>query len=640
MAVYTSPTLDASYTWNLNTDSWSRSTSSTPQVQDSTIRRTVLLPPFPAGQGADVTAATLHMEAASSLYGGQVRAWVGLTGDLPANPDGQTIDARPATGYVQENLSYTGTTWDLTDLVRQAMGDASRTAGAPLAILLYTTSSSTVALRLSSVVLTVDYASEQFLDPPAPVAATATLPALGARRALSPVVVDATAALPTLSVVGPRQIAPVTAPATAALPAPGVSGTGDAPALTVATPVPAATTLPAPSIVVTIPPPEPPAPWERVITDPAYLAALVDTHITTDARAEIISPDDTVLATLGGTDPTHPGMLDGTVTCDGSASIRWTCDLTLDNPDLLPDTPADLLHPLAHNRVRLWWRILVEGVWQEIPVGTYFMEEDPRSDDGQISSRFLGSDAVAQIKLARWDTALDLTGMTISEAITAIIDNRAPWVRTAIAATDEGVPEAYEPGEPGSDPWEDVQSLAHAADMIAYADRMGTIRVEPRPTPGQAVADFSEGEHSALVSLPKVEVPAEMYNVVTVVSADPDVDPPVTGRWSEDDASSPLWVGHGYLYTHRVENGIIRTEQQANAMARNIGVDHSPTITVDATVLPHPHLDPGDTITINRAGVGVTGDYQVTAWTLGLAPGQVQTITATTRRGRAWAAMA
>jgi len=240
-----------------------------------------------------------------------------------------------------------------------------------------------------------------------------------------------------------------------------------------------------------------------------------------------------------------------------------------------------------------------------------------------------------------WDTALDLGGMTIDQAIATIVNDRAPWLKVAITPTEHTVGEDYEPGEPGTDPWEDIQALADAADMIVGVDRVGVLRLEPNPGVGPPVADFSEGPKTRLMGLPQVQTPVEYLNSVTVASADPDVQPPVTGTWRNEDTSIPLGraLSMGRLYHKRIENSIVTTKAQAETFARNYGTNRSSTIQVQLAHLPHPHLNGGDTITINRAQAGVVGDHTVTAWELGTRPGSLQVSTAETRKATSWQAL-
>lgn len=397
-----------------------------------------------------------------------------------------------------------------------------------------------------------------------------------------------------------------------------------------------------PFLSMTAPPDPEPEPWERLILNPYYHQAITDPTSTRRTRAEIIDENGAIIARLGGPDATHPGAVEGTVTMDTEQAVRWSADLTLDNPDLLPTSPLDLLHPLSRNQVRIWYGLWIptEGRWGEIPVGTYYPAQTPHSDDGRfVSNRVLGFDAVARIKRAGWQVALDLSGAVVTDAIAEIIEDRAPWATYVITPATATVPPSYEPGEPGADPWDDVRKLAEVVGMVAYCDRMGVIRVEPRPGTGPADAHFVEGKNSALLGLPRVETDlSELVNHVTVTSADPDVDPPITGVAFDDDPTSWLYVPEAGLYTHHVSNPLVTTQAQAENWARNILDDRAPVATLDALVEPHPHLDGGDTVNIARARAGVAGDYTLTKWTLGLHPTDKMQITATTRKDLAqWA---
>ena len=87
--------------------------------------------------------------------------------------------------------------------------------------------------------------------------------------------------------------------------------------------------------------------WRRVVTDPEYLAAVVADEAQVDAWVDVLAPNGAHLARLGGDDATLPGVVAGSVTCDGDAHIRWTGDLTIDNTELVPHRPGDLFHPLS-----------------------------------------------------------------------------------------------------------------------------------------------------------------------------------------------------------------------------------------------------------------------------------------------------
>lgn len=562
--------------------------------------------------------------------------------DAPALATGQQSTTRTspevqASATSSSVLTVTG----LGPQVQQVIDRAGWSAGNALAFFFRaaTTAGNMETRQLAVFTLEVEYQEPvQYLTPARVAASARTLGPLVITSAVTTAgAVRAFARTLRPDVVAPVSLAASTVTALAAAVPPAVTGTGDAPPLHVTGPVTATGRVLLPTLARTVPPDPPPVPWERLIEDPAYYEALAARDRRVSSRAEIISPDGAVVARLGGPDPTHPGALSGAVTCDGGASIRWTCDLVLDNPDLLPSGPYDLLSPFSFNRIRLWWSIrLRDGRLGEIPVGTYYPDLTPVSDDGaRVGIVIHGSSAVAEVKRARWDRALDLSGMTISEAIVAILTDRAPWAQIAVTPTTTRVPKSYEPGAPGEDPWEDVEALADAAGMVAYDDRMGVIRVDPRPVPGPPQALFVEGPGTSLVELSSVATDKDwVVNKVTVASASPEVDPPVTGVAVDDDPASPLGRAYldGHLYSRRVENAIVTTRAQAETMARNILADRAPVTTASAVVHPAPHLDPGMTVSLGRARAGLGGSFTLTSWSLDIAADDLMSITATTRR--------
>ncbi|UNX54075.1 DUF5047 domain-containing protein [Georgenia sp. TF02-10] len=489
--------------------------------------------------------------------------------------------------------------------------------------------------------LTIEYEATKYLDPAGALLVPVELPgAVEVEQSITVQPFTVPVTLPgAVDVVAPRVITaepldvPVTLPGGASL-----SGTGTAPPLTVAGALVVPVTLPGvPTLQVTIAPAPPPIPWRELVVSEAFQEALDGREIEQSARVEIVAEDGTVLATLGGEAATHPGVESASVTCDSGASIRWGLSMTVTDETLFPRTPGDLLHPLAHNRARVWWRLqLPDGTWGEVPVGTYYLEVPDLDDqpDGPIVFSVTGSDAVAEIKRATWDTAVQVGGMTCSDAIAMILASQAPWAPTAITPTGHRLPTDYEPGEPGGDPWADVERIAAAAGMVAYVDRMGVVTVEPIPTGAVPVAVFTEGAGATFSDVRVGLDLDDLANKVTVVSTSPDVEPPLTAVATDDDPSSPLWIGHGHTYHKRVESGEITTQAQADDLARATLADlQQPVEQVTVTHLPRPDLDPGDTIVLERARAGVAGPRRVVSWSLDLpADGSGMQTTTTTRR--------
>lgn len=390
------------------------------------------------------------------------------------------------------------------------------------------------------------------------------------------------------------------------------------------------------------PPVPPPPPWEELATDPRYQAALTARHATIDARVEIVDLDDTILATLGGPDATLPGVVSGSVSCNSSSQSWWTCSLVIDNSDLMPTAVGDLLHPLSHNRVRVWWRILLApGTWAEVPMGTYFIQWPKVTDSGgaEVSLAVEGRDVTAEIARSQMQNSMELGGLTVTEAIEALLSEYAPWATSALEHSDHRLPDGYHAGEPGANPLTVVREIARTTGMIVHADRMG--RVVSRRTPGPEgapVAEFVEGPLCAITSA-GVAVPMDrIANRVKVVSAaredaEGEEIEPIWAVAQIDDETSPLWVGHGFYYDHYTESDSVTTVEQAETMAKRILSDKTTLVEdIELVIFPHPHLDPFDTVATTATRVGIDGYQEVRGFSLALGSAGGQRLTLSARR--------
>ena len=644
MGTYSQQGADTDGRWRNSTGQASAATATTIALdQDywSFLTRWVL----PVPQGATITAATLTLTRSGSSASG-LRHMAGVFAADVVDEFPSATTARWYEGDVSEDGSaefqpQATTVIDVAPLLQTVVDRSGWVSGNAAALVVRRTTGSTATYHTTDAsvpsnrpVLAVEWDDPVQAYTIAGVEATAQVGAATFEASLPLVGVEATAQVGTATSDAPQSFPVVGVQATTQLAVGTLTGSGDAPAFTLVG-VEAAGQTAVPFASMSLPEPPAPEPWQRTIVNPLYLGALVAHQRTTDTRVEIIGENDAVLARLGGDDATRPGALSGQVTVDSTRAIRHMASLTVDNPDLLPTYWGDLLHPLAYNRLRIWWRIRLEGgTWAEIPLCTVYPDMPEHADAGdRLTFDIQASDAVALIKKAAWDTVLDVGGQPIHEAIGTILADRAPWVRTELTPTTDTVPDSYEPGEPGGDPWEDVESLAYAAGMVCYVDRMGTVRLEPRPQVGPAVAEFTEGEGAALLEVPSVVTDLDdLVNVVHVGSASPDVDPAVWGRWEDDDPASPLWTGRGHKSVYVTTNAIITTAEQATAMARNIGRDRAVTSDVQALVLPHPHLNPGDTVLLNRARANVAGPHTIVGWQMDITPGGQMVLDTTARR--------
>lgn len=358
---------------------------------------------------------------------------------------------------------------------------------------------------------------------------------------------------------------------------------------------------------------------------------------------DILDPSGAVIARLGGPDATHGGIVGGTVTVLEGRDVWWDCDLDINQAELTPTEVGDLLHPLSHNRIRPWWRIeTAPGRWVEVPVGTYYADWPSVSYDGgaSVSMQVRGQDVSWLIARAQMQGSVSVGGATVDEAVRAVLTASAGWAPLALTATDRRLPAGYEAGEPGANPWQEALALASSVGMELRVTREGVIELGERPSPtAPAVASFVEGEGCMAISA-AASVPTGSIANRLRVDANPRRDPddtediePFSVTVTDDDPTSPLWIGHGYIYDASVSTDAVTTVAQAREMAEGLlRARQALTESGELVIFPAPHLEVGDVIDVSIPSVAMVGARQVRGWSLALGDLGGQRLTVSGRR--------
>jgi hypothetical protein len=363
-------------------------------------------------------------------------------------------------------------------------------------------------------------------------------------------------------------------------------------------------------------------PWQIFVKSSGWQEIISRRTRTTSARVAMLDDGGAEVASFGGEGSSLGGVVSGSVAADKSRAVRWSCSLTFSNPEVTPQHAADLLGPLSRLRARVYWRILNDSAqWVEVPVGTFVLSAPEITDSGsEFRISVGGEDPSKTVSRALWSGGLPLGGEKASDAIAAILADRAPWAETRITPTDHTLPGDFEPGAPGGDPWKDILRIADAAQMDVYADRLGVIVAEPRPLPG-APRDlgFIEGPGCQVSEITSAVSLDEIANEVSVASSSSDVDPPVHAIARVTDPANPLYIGHGRIYGHRLESDSITTTEQAQALADStLRRLVAATKTVEVTARARPDIEIGDRVSVGRERARIAGVFRVVSWAAAL----------------------
>lgn len=147
------------------------------------------------------------------------------------------------------------------------------------------------------------------------------------------------------------------------------------------------------------------------------------------------------------------------------------------------------------------------------------------------------------------------------------------------------------------------------------------------------ILDLIEGDDCRVTDVTASIDLARIANVVTVVSADPEVEPPVWATARDNDPTSPLFVQNGHLLTRRIESGIVTSTPQAQTYADNELADsRSLTQVIEVTHRARPDLSIWDNVRVQALDADVSGVYTVRHFTIDLVAGMQTTTLSQPRR--------
>ena len=337
--------------------------------------------------------------------------------------------------------------------------------------------------------------------------------------------------------------------------------------------------------------------WSRAVTDPRRVV---------DYRVEAVSVSGQSLGDV---------PVDGVrIEFDGDRTEAWGASFALSDPSMVPLTSADTLDGRSATRLRVWWRVLDDGTWLEIPVGTFCVTDPRIQDSGSLSITVDGLDPLAAARRGGYGASvISVGGMTVSDALATLFAAIAPGFPVSIEPSTATLPAVFDLWD--RDPADDWREIAAAGGMVVRTDRWGVITAARQPTPETVAADWQEGPSCPVTDLDVEIRTSSIPRRVIVVSSSPDVSPPVVGVWDNPDADS-----QALTYEMRIQSSTVTTAAAATSLAALSGQRWSkPQSSVSVTVPARPDLAYGDLVLLRRAQAAVSGPYRVAGWALTLA---------------------
>ena len=355
-----------------------------------------------------------------------------------------------------------------------------------------------------------------------------------------------------------------------------------------------------------------PPDWAAPVVVPA-----IDRKVRTlSARAELVDATGTpVTVTVGTDEPRSDLPLAGArVSFRGEVAEQWGGTATWADPWMVPTDPTHPLWGARNYYVRLWWRILDDGVWVEHLVCTLAIGNSGGQDNGTISGTVNLRDVLSTAR-GGYGGALDVGGMTVPQALRAIFERVAPALPLQIGDSTVTLPTPYTLAE--NDPAKDWTEIAALAGWVVRTDREGTVICGPRPTPTVAL-DWSEGPDCPVTDLSWSHGIEHMGNRITVRSTHPDAVG-VYATVQDDDPASPTWVGGpwGVHPLPDIDSDAVATVEAATNLARmHLGRGLHPVEDVSVVVPQRPDLEYRQVVHLARRQVGIGADYRISSWDL------------------------
>ncbi len=340
-----------------------------------------------------------------------------------------------------------------------------------------------------------------------------------------------------------------------------------------------------------------------VATTDTFRAALAADKQETSYRVEAVTATGQSLGPV----PVNGARVD----FDGDQGVAWSATFTLSDPAMVPQTSQDWLDGRSGTRLRVWWRLLTAAGWEEVPIGTFAVEDPTVRDSGLLDISVPGLDPLSIAKRGGYGaTVVPVGGMTTGDALARLFATAAPSLPVSIEPSSTHLPLSYDLWD--RDPAQDWTDIAGMAGQVVRTNRLGVIAAARPSQSDLPVADWQEGEGCPVIDIKVTTRTSTIPRRVVVVSSSPDVSPPVSGIWVNPNSDS-----QSLTYEMRIQSPTVTTVEACESMARMSGERWSrPVQYVELTVPQRGDLSYGDVVLLSRAQTNLAGPFRVAGWTM------------------------
>ncbi len=318
-----------------------------------------------------------------------------------------------------------------------------------------------------------------------------------------------------------------------------------------------------------------------------FLAAIAESHRLA-TTVTLFRADGNVV------DLPHTG---GSVTVDRTADCRRTCSVEIDDPTLIPRTPAAALSVYG-STMRISRGVQYgDGSQELVPLGVFRLDEisgDP--DTGPVT--LAGKSLEVAVADDRFTDVTRVSGTAVG-AVTTLIQATLPNASIINRAADAAIgPRTWDVGE---DRWAAVTECAAAIGAEVYCDADGNFVISQLPDilTTNPVWTIAAGERGAYISASRAMSTDGIYNAVYASGENTETgDPPVFALVTDTDVTSPTYYGgpfgrRPYFYSSATLTTTNACTQAANLLLRQMV---APNASASVSSLTNPALEPDDTV--------------------------------------------
>ncbi len=321
----------------------------------------------------------------------------------------------------------------------------------------------------------------------------------------------------------------------------------------------------------------------------------------------------------------------GTVTLDGNANIRGSCDVAFVDDGtlgLVPNAPTDALSVYGQELRVSRGIAYPDGSTELVSLGVLGIQDVDVNDTPQgVEIRVNGRDRSQKVTDARFEEPYQISaGTDHNTALVAVIAAGVAdlsYDLSAVTATTAQLLAAEQ-----DDRWAFAQEMVKTRGYLLYFNGDGDVVTEVIALPtGAAVVDLTEGEDGVLLSAGRRWTRDGTFNRVIATGENTGEGAPARGVATDDNPLSPTYYYGSFGKVPRFyTSSFITTDAQALDAATGIlNKELGTSKTVNFGAIVNPALEPNDIVRIARERAGIDENHVIDSLTIPLAADEAMT---------------